>query len=348
MQSNKSLTANGWETEVTIQSFPSGYTKNNKKNSNQKSNKKKYYKYLGSLNSDSGGVGGDVKKYGRIFRNGVFYVVCDKLNRVVKKCCFVVSLLVALSFLKNDEKCEKMKRAPHKGCDELYTPDEIRLVYQKAGISCGAVKTEDLSFFYLNFLAEQGVDLVVYSDNYDDNIIFDSRTDSEGNLIKLTNEVVCLWLNNNHYDVVLSMRKFNRLAHFCVKCMSHYKQFEHKENHVCCTNLTCHKCFRQSNCPRNMNANKFQCNNCKIIFYDQDCFLAHMSNTVFKPMQSNYNRLTPCQYLFFCDACDKICPRFIFFSKSNVKKHKCDKSYCYHCQAYKKKSLLYETGDNKK
>ena len=40
MQSNKSLTANGWETEVTIQSFPSGYSKNNKKNKNQKNNKK--------------------------------------------------------------------------------------------------------------------------------------------------------------------------------------------------------------------------------------------------------------------------------------------------------------------
>ena len=40
MQSNKSLTANGWETEVTIQSFPRGYSKNNKKNKNQKNNKK--------------------------------------------------------------------------------------------------------------------------------------------------------------------------------------------------------------------------------------------------------------------------------------------------------------------
>ena len=104
------------------------------------------------------------------------------------------------------------------------------------------------------------------------NIIFDSRTDSEGNLIKLTKEVVCLWLNNNHYDVILSMKKFNRLNNFCVKCMSHYKLFKHKDNHVCCTKLTCQKCFRQSNCSHNMNGDKFQCNNCKILFYDQDCF----------------------------------------------------------------------------
>ena len=36
MQSNKSLTAKGWETQVTFQSFPSGYSKNNKKNGKKK------------------------------------------------------------------------------------------------------------------------------------------------------------------------------------------------------------------------------------------------------------------------------------------------------------------------
>ena len=30
-----------------------------------------------------------------------------------------------------------------------------------------------------------------------------------------------------------------------------------------------------------------------------------------------------------------------FFSKSNVKKHRCDKTYCYHCQAYKKDHYCY-------
>ena len=56
-----------------------------------------------------------------------------------------------------------------------------------------AVKT-DISRVHSNFLQDQGVDLVVYSDNYNDNIINDSRTDENGELIKLT-DVVCLWLN---------------------------------------------------------------------------------------------------------------------------------------------------------
>ena len=68
----------------------------------------------------------------------------------------------------------------------------------------------------------------MYSDNYNDNIIYDSRiydsrTDENGELIQLTDNVVCLWLNNKHYDVVLSMRKFAKLKHFCIKCMSKCK-----------------------------------------------------------------------------------------------------------------------------
>ena len=34
--------------------------------------------------------------------------------------------------------------------------------------------------------------------------------DENAELIKLTNDVVCLWLNNKHYDV-LKIRKFAKL-----------------------------------------------------------------------------------------------------------------------------------------
>ena len=118
MQSNKSHTANGWSTEVTIQSFPLGISKNKKKIRITKLTKKKQYRYLGNVNDDAGGVNKIIQKYGREFRNRVFYVICDKLNQIVKNCCFVVSLLAALSYLKKDEKYVKMEREPHKGCDD--------------------------------------------------------------------------------------------------------------------------------------------------------------------------------------------------------------------------------------
>ena len=49
-----------------------------------------------------------------------------------------------------------MKRNPHKDCDELYTADEIRSVYQKCRITCGAVKTEDLAIFLFEFSCGTG------------------------------------------------------------------------------------------------------------------------------------------------------------------------------------------------
>ena len=72
--------------------------------------------------------------------------------------------------------------------------------------SPGGVKTKEFFSVYKHFLEPQGVDLVVSdSDKYQDFIVYDSRTDENGDLIKLTDTIVCLWLNNNHYDVVLNI-----------------------------------------------------------------------------------------------------------------------------------------------
>ena len=273
---------------------------------------------MGNVNKDFGRVNKEVIKYGRVFRNGVFYVICEKLNQVIKNCCLVVSLLVALSFLKKMKNILKWKETLIRGVMNYTVQMKFETFIENAEYRVGGGETEDLDCVYSNFLAQQGVDLVVYSDKFD-NIIYDSRTDDNGNLIKLTNDVVCLWLNNKHYDVVLSMTKFSKLSNFCVKCMSHLKKFEHQENHICNTKLTCQKCYKQSNCPRENNGGnntKIECSNCGILFFDYKCFVAHTVNRIFKPIQSNHQRLTPCQY-FFCTECDKICPRFVF-TKTNV------------------------------
>ena len=134
MESNRALVANGWETNVIIQMFPYGPSKNKKKIYIRK--KKKDYVYLGNVGNDEGGVNKYVEKYGRKFHNGV-YVICSGLNQLIKNCCFVVSLLVALSHLRKDDKYIKMERAPHKPVDDLYDIEEIRNVYQKCGIPPG-------------------------------------------------------------------------------------------------------------------------------------------------------------------------------------------------------------------
>ena len=131
MESNRALVANGRETNVIIQMFPYGPSKNKNKNKYIRK-KKKDYEYLGNVGDDEGGVNKYVEKYGRKFHNGVFfYVICSGLNQLIKNSCFVVSLLVALSHLRKDDKYIKMERAPHKPVDDLYDIEEIRNVYQK-------------------------------------------------------------------------------------------------------------------------------------------------------------------------------------------------------------------------
>ena len=60
-------------------------------------------------------------------------------------------------------------------------------------------------------------------------------------------------------------------------------------------------------------------------------------------MKSNHGKIPPCQY-FFSTTCN-LFRVFIFYKKKNVKKKKkkynCNKSYCYHCRDYKKKSHCY-------
>ena len=205
-----------------------------------------------------------------------------------------------------------MGRAPHKPVDDLHDIEEIINVYQKCGIPPGAVKTKEFLSVYKHFLEPQGADLVVYSDKYQDCIVYDSRTDKNVDLIKLTDKTVSLCLNNKHYDVVLNMRKFSKVnpSSFCAKCMSQFSSFEHIDTHICNSNLTCQKCFKQSKCLTNC---KIQCSDCKIIFYNEECFSNHLTNRVFKAMQSNNGKIPPCQF-FFVQHVTKLF-RVLFFIK---------------------------------
>ena len=102
---------------------------------------------MGNVNKDFGRVNKEVKKYGRVFRNGVFYVICEKLNQLIKNCCFVVSLLAALSFLKKD--ILKWRETLIKGVMN-YTVQMKFETFIKNAEYCGGggVKTEDLDCLF--------------------------------------------------------------------------------------------------------------------------------------------------------------------------------------------------------
>ena len=131
---------------------------------------------------------------------------------------------------------------------------------------------------YERYLKEKGVDLVVFSDLYYNTIVYDSRTDEHGNILRLTNDVVCLWLNRNHYDVVENMRIFTKSTiSFCEKCMrSLSRKGEFVFNHVCRTFTTCRKCYSSGEECTSENDVMLQCSSCNVIFENSFCFQNHL------------------------------------------------------------------------
>ena len=83
--------------------------------------------------------------------------------------------------------------------------------------------------------------VVSYSEEYDDVIIYDSRSDGT-NLIKLNDKVIFLWMHDGHYDCILDISKFLYFhsVRFCVNCM---KKFDSKFTRICLLPNMCIKCY---------------------------------------------------------------------------------------------------------
>lgn len=65
---------------------------------------------------------------------------------------------------------------------------------------------------------------MLFSSEHNDHIIYDPQRDENSNIIKLTNKVIGLCLNEKHYDLVLNFKQFmfGSNHNFCIKCMKYY------------------------------------------------------------------------------------------------------------------------------
>lgn len=149
---------------------------------------------------------------------------------------------------------------------------------------------------------------------------------------RLTNNIIFLWLNDNHYDVVLSPKTFSQrnINNFCFKCMKYYSRLEFATTHVCKTDFSCLKCYSTMGCA-NEDDFRHQCELCKIIFCNRECYRKHLTNRIFTPKQSNYTKRTPCQYFFFRKTCYRTVTRYFFIKSGKALMHDCSKVFCYHC-----------------
>ena len=289
------------------------------------------YKHLGK-NVKEIGRGRKKKiatKHGREVRHGIFQIVGTN--------CFAFALSVARSFIDRDDKYQTLHTKPNTLLTTLYTDKQITDIYEQCDIPKGGVRVDQLHKFYEILLRPCGIDLVVFSKQQNDTIVYDSRLDAVGNLSRINVRVIYLWLNDNHYDVVISPNLFLRSQRFCFTCMIHFRHMETSSNHVCRTAYTCQSCYAPEAVCGDEGVRQ-QCPLCGVIFRNVACYTRHLLEKIFKVGKTGNRYETPCNRMFFCQTCYKKVPRMSCTQGGKRTKHKCDEAYCAHCNAIKKKT----------
>jgi hypothetical protein len=338
MQSNaQEIINNGWQTLVSLYIFPNSYTPQQKQQNKSKTKRCHLYKNFGKENSESGsGKKNVATKHSREVRHGVFQIG----KSGVKNSCLALALLVGKSFLQKDHIYGQLEKNRNLQLTKLYTDCEIIDIYERCDLKAGAVRVDQLHLFYEKHLKSFEIDLVVFSKLQYDTIVYDSRLNSNNQLERITNNVIFLWLNDGHYDLILSPYTFSKCnsSKFCFAYMRYFRRGENKTTHFCKTGNTCHRCyFSDRNCPPEDNF-KQQCSECHVLFYNRNCFYNHLTQIIFK--LSHGNMQSTCQQFFFCLTCYKTVLRKTAISVNKKTKHKCDETFCMHCNSMKKKITI--------
>ncbi|CAB3978337.1 DNA polymerase [Paramuricea clavata] len=343
MQSNaQEIINNGWNTTVSLYIFPNNYVARTKTSRvKKKKTQSKLYKYFGKNTTESGSgrkKNNPVFKHGREVRHGVFQIG----NSNVKNSCLALALLVGKSYLHDDSDASKLKRNNNLPLSSIYTDDSITNMYTISQLPVGKpVRLDQLPDVYERYLKQDGIDLVVFSKQQADSIVYDSRLDANECLHRVTNDVIFLWLNDGHYDLVTSPYTFSRLnlGKFCFSCMRYLRRHERKNTHVCISSITCQRCYSNTRKCESVPGFTQQCTECDVIFYNPTCFTKHLTQRVFKTYdKGSLITETTCQRFFFCVTCYKIVTRKSMTTGKKYTKHKCDELFCIHCNKIKKKN----------
>jgi hypothetical protein len=246
--------------------------------------------------------------------------------------------LLGKSFLQKDKRYEIANINRNVDLTTLYTPDEITNVYKTAGLRVGPVQIDQCGLFYEKYLLpDDNIDLVVFSKSQQDTIVYDLRLDGHGHIHRITNNVIYLWLNNAHYDLIVLPTHFAKVnsSRYCFVCMRYYALLETKQTHICQTVNSCRSCYSNNvRCVKESNF-KIECTQCNVLFYNSSCFQNHLTKRIFK--NSWDKEVPPCNFFIFCKTCYKKVQRMQKTTVKKATKHNCDELYCKHCNAIKKK-----------
>ena len=158
---------------------------------------KNAYLFLGEGKKDNGG-GMTMKlsmKNEHLYLHRAFQVVWNQIRNIPTNSCFGVAILLAIMHLLNPKKFELLQR--NNKIEDFMSVDKIIKVYERMNLQVNKVDASQFEHVYEDFLKAENIDLVIYCEEFFHKLIFDTRVDDSGNVLRVNNEVICLWLIQN-------------------------------------------------------------------------------------------------------------------------------------------------------
>lgn len=140
----------------------------------------------------------------------------------------------------------------------------------------------------LNFIKKSGVDINEFGSTLEDVQTFANHLGIQINIVdsdyfkeiifstEPKDQMIYLYKNKNHFDVITSMPAFLCKDYCCHTCKTSYaKRDKHKCPSKC---IACFKSFPDENMCSISNKKLIDCNDCNRTFYGKDCFDEHKRN----------------------------------------------------------------------
>jgi hypothetical protein len=126
---------------------------------------------------------------------------------------------------------------------------------------------------------------------------------------------LCVYFNNNHYDLIRNVRSFFCVRKYCFKCYKPY-QTDSRHNMKCkarCINCTS---VKRGNCPEDPNFPPVSCLACGKHFVNAECYSEHKLKGI-------------CRKIKRCIKCG-----VIYDLRNHKPGHKCQERFCRRCQGF--------------
>ena len=144
----------------------------------------------------------------------------------------------------------------------------------------------------------------------------------------VNSQMIYLYKNKNHFDVITSMTGFLCKSYYCHSCKKSYKKRDcHKCPDKC---IACFKFFQDGN---KCSGEEIVCQSCNRSFFGEECFKEHKRNRGKKNEIDEIDSV--CERVKKCPKCERVLTdRKLYKKYVNDKVHICGYSECGNCKKY--------------